>query len=58
LDCFVFTTPHHAPGLRSTERRANDPRSAGRLAMAALCGLVLAWAAEPAAAQGKLEAQY
>ncbi|MGY4328993.1 hypothetical protein ACVWWG_003410 [Bradyrhizobium sp. LB7.2] len=54
----MLTTPHHAPGLRSAERRASDPRSAGRLAMAALCGLVLAWAAEPAAAQGKLEAQY
>ncbi|PNB45797.1 DUF3108 domain-containing protein, partial [Pseudomonas sp. FW305-130] len=26
--------------------------------MAAVGGLVLAWAAEPAAAQGKLEAQY
>jgi hypothetical protein len=33
-------------------------RSAGRLALAALGGLMLAWAAEPAAAQGKLEAQY
>lgn len=33
-------------------------RSAGRLALAAIGGLVLAWAAEPAAAQGKLEAQY
>lgn len=33
-------------------------RSAGRLALAAFGGLVLAWAAEPAAAQGKLEAQY
>lgn len=33
-------------------------RSAGRLALAAVGGLVLAWAAEPAAAQGKLEAQY
>lgn len=29
-----------------------------RLALAAVGGLVLAWAAEPAAAQGKLEAQY
>lgn len=40
------------------------PRPAGRLAvvvrlaLAALGGLVAAWAAEPAAAQGKLEAQY
>lgn len=33
-------------------------RSAGRLALAAFGGLALAWAAEPAAAQGKLEAQY
>lgn len=33
-------------------------RSAGRLVLAAVGGLVLAWAAEPAAAQGKLEAQY
>ncbi len=33
-------------------------RSAGRLALAVFGGLVLAWAAEPAAAQGKLEAQY
>jgi hypothetical protein len=33
-------------------------RSAGRLALAALGGLVLAWGAAPAAAQGKLEAQY
>lgn len=33
-------------------------RSASRLALAALGGLVAAWAAEPAAAQGKLEAQY
>ena len=38
-------------------------RAAGRLALTArlglvLGGLVLAWAAEPAAAQGKLEAQY
>jgi len=35
-----------------------SPRSAGRLAFAALCGLVVAWGAEPVAAQGKLEAQY
>ena len=64
----MLTTPHLAPSLRpnelrpnelrSAERRASHPRSAGRLALAALCGLVLAWAAEPAAAQGKLEAQY
>jgi len=33
-------------------------RSAGRLALAAVGGLVLAWGAQPAAAQGKLEAQY
>ncbi len=33
-------------------------RSAGRLALAAAGGLVLAWGAAPAAAQGKLEAQY
>jgi len=33
-------------------------RSVGRLALAAVGGLVMAWAAEPAAAQGKLEAQY
>lgn len=33
-------------------------RLAGRLVLAALGGLVVAWAAEPAAAQGKLEAQY
>lgn len=33
-------------------------RAASRLALAALGGLVAAWAAEPAAAQGKLEAQY
>ena len=34
------------------------PGSAGRLALAALCGLAVAWGAAPAAAQGKLEAQY
>ena len=33
-------------------------RSAGQLAFAALCGLALAWGADPVAAQGKLEAQY
>lgn len=33
-------------------------RAASRLALAALGGLVAAWAVEPAAAQGKLEAQY
>ena len=33
-------------------------RAAGRLALAATGGLVLAWGSEPAAAQGKLEAQY
>ncbi|MGY3511080.1 hypothetical protein ACVIQY_004055 [Bradyrhizobium sp. USDA 3051] len=54
----MLTTPHLAPGLRSAERRARNPRAAGRWVMAALGGLVLAWAAEPAAAQGKLEAQY
>ncbi|MET4802122.1 hypothetical protein ABIA96_004712 [Bradyrhizobium sp. LB11.1] len=32
--------------------------AASRLALAALCGLALAWGAVPAAAQGKLEAQY
>ncbi|MGY4282788.1 hypothetical protein ACVWXO_002008 [Bradyrhizobium sp. LM2.7] len=31
---------------------------AGRLALAALCALAFAWEAKPAAAQGKLEAQY
>jgi len=34
------------------------PGSAGRLALVALCGLAVAWGAAPAAAQGKLEAQY
>jgi Protein of unknown function (DUF3108) len=33
-------------------------RAAGRLALAATGGLMLAWGAQPAAAQGKLEAQY
>lgn len=33
-------------------------RSAGRLALATFGGLVAVWVAEPAAAQGKLEAQY
>lgn len=44
----MHTSPLFSPRLRS----------AGRLALAALGGLVAAWAAEPAAAQGKLEAQY
>jgi len=44
----VLTSTPHLPRLRS----------AGRLAFAVLCGLVLAWGARPAAAQGKLEAQY
>ena len=39
-------------------RLALPPRSACRLAFAALCGLALAWGADPVAAQGKLEAQY
>lgn len=32
--------------------------AAGRLALAAFCGLAMIWGAKPAAAQGKLEAQY
>lgn len=44
----MHTSPFFPPRLRS----------AGRLALAAVGGLVAAWAAEPAAAQGKLEAQY
>ncbi|MGY3236492.1 hypothetical protein ACVWZ4_002805 [Bradyrhizobium sp. USDA 4472] len=44
----MHTTPLIPPRLRA----------AGRLALAALGGLVLAWGAAPAAAQGKLEAQY
>jgi hypothetical protein len=48
LDRLVHTSPLFPPRLRS----------AGRLALAALGGLLMAWAAEPAAAQGKLEAQY
>jgi hypothetical protein len=43
----------HTPSLIPPRRRA-----AGRLALAAVGGLMLVWAAEPAAAQGKLEAQY
>ena len=38
--------------------RIASPRFAARLAMAVLCGLAFAWEAKPAAAQGKLEAQY
>lgn len=48
LDRFVLTSSRYLPRLSS----------AGRLAFAALCGLVVAWGAEPVAAQGKLEAQY
>jgi Protein of unknown function (DUF3108) len=48
LDRFVPTSPLFPPRLRS----------AGRLALATLGGLALAWGAAPAAAQGKLEAQY
>jgi Protein of unknown function (DUF3108) len=48
LDRLVHTFPLIPPRLRS----------AGRLVLAAVGGLVLAWAAEPAAAQGKLETQY
>jgi hypothetical protein len=48
LDRLVHTQSLFPPRLRS----------AGRLALAALGGLVLAWGARPAAAQGKLEAQY
>jgi len=48
LDRLVHTFPLFPPRLRS----------AGRLALAAVSGLVLAWGAAPAAAQGKLEAQY
>ncbi|MBR0725906.1 DUF3108 domain-containing protein [Bradyrhizobium manausense] len=48
------TSPLFPPRLRAAGRLA----AVVRLALAALGGLVLAWAAEPAAAQGKLEAQY
>lgn len=50
----MHTSPLFPPRLRSAGRLA----VAVRLALAAVGGLVLAWAAEPAAAQGKLEAQY
>lgn len=50
----MHTSPHFPPRLRSAGRLA----VVVRLALAALGGLVLVWAAEPAAAQGKLEAQY
>ena len=43
----------HTPSLIPPRLRA-----AGRLALAAAGALMLAWTAEPAAAQGKLEAQY
>jgi hypothetical protein len=48
LDRFVPTSSRIWPRLGS----------AGRLAFAALCGLAMAWGADPVAAQGKLEAQY
>jgi hypothetical protein len=54
LDCFVLASSPHAPRLGSAGRLG----SAARIALAALCGLALAWGAKPAAAQGKLEAQY
>lgn len=44
----MLTSPRLTPRLRS----------AGRFAFASVCGLVLAWGADPVAAQGKLEAQY
>ncbi|MET4072331.1 hypothetical protein ABID58_007160 [Bradyrhizobium sp. S3.2.6] len=50
----MHTSPLFLPRLRSAGRLA----FAARLALAAVGALVLAWAAEPAAAQGKLEAQY
>jgi hypothetical protein len=48
LDGFVHRLTQHLPRL---------PR-VGRLAALALFGLAMAWEAHPAAAQGKLEAQY
>jgi hypothetical protein len=55
LDCFVLISSLLAHNLRSVR-----PRFAGWLT--ALCGVILplaaAWSAVPAAAQGKLEAQY
>lgn len=50
----MHTSPLLPPRLRPAGRLA----VAVRLALAAVGGLVLAWAVEPAAAQGKLEAQY
>lgn len=50
----MHTSSHFPPRLRSAGRLA----VVVRLALAAVGGLVLVWAAEPAAAQGKLEAQY
>jgi hypothetical protein len=48
LDGFVHTLIPFLPRLHM----------ASQLALAALCGLTLAWGAKPASAQGKLEAQY
>ena len=48
LDGFVHTLTPHLPRLPH----------AGRRAILALFGLVMVWEAHPAAAQGKLEAQY
>lgn len=50
----MHTSPLFPLRLRSAGRLA----VVVRLALAAVGGLVLAWAVEPAAAQGKLEAQY
>ncbi|MET3912104.1 hypothetical protein ABID59_006474 [Bradyrhizobium sp. S3.3.6] len=50
----MHTSPLFLPRLQSAGRLA----FVARLALAAMGGLVLVWAAEPAAAQGKLEAQY
>lgn len=50
----MHTSPLFPPRLRAAGRLA----VVVRLALAAVGGLVVAWAAEPAAAQGKLEAQY
>ncbi|MET4255239.1 hypothetical protein ABIC09_000161 [Bradyrhizobium sp. S3.12.5] len=50
----MHTSPLFLPRLQSAGRLA----FVARLALAAVGVLVLVWAAEPAAAQGKLEAQY
>lgn len=50
----MYTSPLFPPRLRSAGRLA----VVARLALAAFGALVLAWGAAPAAAQGKLEAQY